>query len=87
MLHLFIKRENHFALSRPNVRGNASLREKKNWFILVFNHCISMDRWVAVSRVLFTTLVNENFKFSFQKNDLNESIRTKELSYKKDKSF
>lgn len=46
-----------------------------------------MDRWVAVSRVLFTTLVNENFKFSFQKNDLNESIRTKELSYKKDKSF
>lgn len=26
-----------------------------------------MDRWVAVFRVLFTTLVNENFKISFQK--------------------
>ena len=67
MLHLFIKRQNRFSLSRPNVRGNAPLSEKTLLHFLVFNHCISMDRWVAVFRVLFTTLVNENFKISFHK--------------------
>ena len=61
--------------------------EKKNWFILVFNHCISMDRWVAVFRVLFTTLVNENFKISFQKMTWMKALWQKNLAIGRIKVF
>ena len=46
-----------------------------------------MDRWVAVFRVLFTALVNENFKISFQKMTWMKASGQKNLAIGRIKAF
>ena len=46
-----------------------------------------MDLWVAVFRVLFTTLVNENFKISFQKMTWMKASGQKNLAIGRIKAF
>ena len=46
-----------------------------------------MDRWAAVFRVLFTTLVNENFKISFHKMTWMKASGQKNLAIGRIKAF
>lgn len=63
MLHIFIERGNHFASSRPNCRGNASLGAKKNRFTLVLTIASRWSVGYSFPSPIYSQLLTKTVKF------------------------